>query len=192
MNSRRQRGTVSTWNEGKGFGFIASENETEDVFLHISALPRESPRPTVGDVVTYVTGSDEKGRLRAVQARLEGAGASPRAGRVIAICIAAAFLAALAVEAFRGRIVSDIPVVYAVMSAVTFAAYRHDKSRAQTGDWRASEKTLHLLEFFGGWPGALIAQQWLRHKNRKLSYQIVFWLIVLAHFAAWTFFMPRG
>ena len=95
MNARRQRGMVTTWNDGKGFGFIAAESETGDVFLHISALPAEIPRPAVGDVVTYVTGTDEKGRLRAVQARLEAAGTSPRTGRMIAICIGAAFLAAL-------------------------------------------------------------------------------------------------
>ena len=96
MNSRRQRGTVTTWNDGKGFGFIAPESETGDVFLHISALPAEIPRPAVGDVVTYVTGTDEKGRLRAVQARLEGARTSPSKARINAICFATAFLAALA------------------------------------------------------------------------------------------------
>ena len=191
MNARRQRGTVTTWNDSKGFGFIATDSETGDVFLHISALPAEFPRPVVGDVVTYVAGTDEKGRSRAMQARLERSANSPRAGRAIAICIVAAFLAALALRSFSGRIISDIPVVYGVMSAVTFAAYRHDKSRARKGDWRASEKTLHVLELFGGWPGALIAQQWLRHKNRKPSYQIVFWLIVLTHFAVWVFVMPR-
>ena len=48
-----------------------------------------------------------------------------------------------------------------------------------------SEAQLHLLELLGGWPGALLAQRRLRHKCSKRSYQIVFWLIVLAYqFAA--------
>ncbi|WP_147463771.1 DUF1294 domain-containing protein, partial [Pseudomonas amygdali] len=37
----------------------------------------------------------------------------------------------------------------------------------------------------GGWPGALLAQQVFRHKTRKVSFQIVFWLIVLAHQVLW-------
>jgi uncharacterized membrane protein YsdA (DUF1294 family) len=41
------------------------------------------------------------------------------------------------------------------------------------------------LELLGGWPGAFLAQRWLRHKCSKGSYQAVFWLIVLAYqFAA--------
>ena len=35
-------------------------------------------------------------------------------------------------------------------------------------------KTLHWLEFLGGWPGALIAQRVIRHKNKKTSFQVDF------------------
>ncbi|SJM91388.1 Cold-shock protein (fragment) [Crenothrix polyspora] len=49
--------------------------------------------------------------------------------------------------------------------------------------WRIPEKSLHTLELLGGWPGALLAQRTLRHKNRKPSYQVVFWLIVGLHVA---------
>jgi uncharacterized membrane protein YsdA (DUF1294 family) len=44
---------------------------------------------------------------------------------------------------------------------------------------------LHLVELLGGWPGALVAQQCFRHKTRKLSYQMVVWLIVAAHQLVW-------
>jgi uncharacterized membrane protein YsdA (DUF1294 family) len=69
------------------------------------------------------------------------------------------------------------------ISLLTYAVYGADKDSAQekTPDWRASEKLLHSLEFAGGWPGAFLAQRWLRHKCSKLSYQIVFWLIVSVH-----------
>jgi uncharacterized membrane protein YsdA (DUF1294 family) len=50
---------------------------------------------------------------------------------------------------------------------------------------------LHLLELCGGWPGALIAQHWVRHKVGKLSFQIIFWLIVAAHLVVWVFVVPR-
>jgi len=38
-----------------------------------------------------------------------------------------------------------------------------------------------LLEFLGGWPAAFLAQRVLRHKIRKISYQMIFWLIVVFH-----------
>ena len=47
------------------------------------------------------------------------------------------------------------------------------------------EVRLHLFELLGGWPGALVAQQAFRHKTRKLSFQLVFWGIVLLHQLFW-------
>jgi uncharacterized membrane protein YsdA (DUF1294 family) len=71
------------------------------------------------------------------------------------------------------------------MGSGTFLLYRIDKNRARRDQWRIAETTLHLCEFFGGWVGALLAQQWLRHKNQKLSFQVVFWLIVCSHLIFW-------
>ncbi len=65
-----------------------------------------------------------------------------------------------------------------LISLVTYATYWHDKRRAQAGGSRVSEATLHTLEFLAGWPVAYFAQQQLRHKTIKRSYQIIFWSIV--------------
>lgn len=75
--------------------------------------------------------------------------------------------------------------VYLFGSLLVFALYLHDKRSALRGDWRMPEARLHMAELIGGWPGALLAQQLLRHKTRKLSYQLVFWLIVVTHQVAW-------
>jgi len=72
----------------------------------------------------------------------------------------------------------------AVMSAISFAAYGLDKRRAVNGGRRVPERTLHLLAFLGGWPGALGGQRQFRHKTRKLTFLIVFWCIVALHVAA--------
>ena len=48
----------------------------------------------------------------------------------------------------------------------------------QAGASRVSEATLHFLELFGGWPAAYLAQQRLRHKTIKRSYQMIYWSIV--------------
>jgi uncharacterized membrane protein YsdA (DUF1294 family) len=70
-----------------------------------------------------------------------------------------------------------------VMSVVCFAAYGLDKRRAVQGARRISERTLHLLAMFGGWPGALLGQRKFRHKTKKLSFLIVFWFVVIFHLA---------
>ncbi|MDB6034689.1 MAG: hypothetical protein JWM16_5027 [Verrucomicrobiales bacterium] len=66
-------------------------------------------------------------------------------------------------------------------SVIAFLAYRSDKRRAEAGAWRIPESTLHILELIGGWPGAFLGQRTFRHKTAKISYQIVFWAIVLVY-----------
>ena len=67
------------------------------------------------------------------------------------------------------------------MSFFTWLSYWSDKRRAEAGEWRVPEATLHGFELLGGWPGAFLAQRQFRHKTAKISYQVVFCLIVLLH-----------
>ena len=84
------------------------------------------------------------------------------------------------------RGVSVIPLVaYGVVSLLAFLLYWSDKRKARADHWRTPENVLHAVELAGGWPGALLAQQLFRHKTRKLSYQLVFWIIVLMHQVFW-------
>ncbi|AYF48709.1 DUF1294 domain-containing protein [Pseudomonas fluorescens] len=79
-----------------------------------------------------------------------------------------------------------IPLVaYGVVSVIAFFLYWSDKRKARTDGWRTPENILHAVELAGGWPGALIAQQVFRHKTRKVSYQVLFWVIVLLHQVFW-------
>ena len=72
-------------------------------------------------------------------------------------------------------------IVVATMSLVCFIAYGLDKRQAVNGGRRVSERTLHLMAFLGGWPGALLAQLEFRHKTQKVKFRIVFWMIVVLH-----------
>ena len=80
-----------------------------------------------------------------------------------------------------------VAAVYGVMSITCFAVYAIDKRAARAKAWRTPEKTLWLLGLLCGWPGALLAQQWLRHKTAKRSFQVVFWITVAVNMAgfAW-------
>ena len=62
------------------------------------------------------------------------------------------------------------------MSTLAFITYAFDKSAAIAGRWRTPENTLHLVSLACGWPGALLAQQLLRHKTSKPSFVGLFWL----------------
>ncbi|MFB0985385.1 MAG: DUF1294 domain-containing protein [Phycisphaerales bacterium] len=66
----------------------------------------------------------------------------------------------------------------AFASIVTLLAHARDKSAARKGRRRTPERTLHLLEIVGGWPGAIIAMFLFHHKIRKPSYFLVTGLIV--------------
>ena len=82
--------------------------------------------------------------------------------------------------------ISLIPLsAYGIVSVLAFLLYWSDKRKARTERWRTPENVLHAVELAGGWPGALVAQQLFRHKTRKVSYQVLFWAIVLLHQVFW-------
>ena len=72
-------------------------------------------------------------------------------------------------------------IVAAITSLWAFVAYGIDKRRAQTGNRRVRESSLHLLALVGGSPGGFVAQRVFRHKTQKISFQLVFWMVVLLH-----------
>ncbi|AZP13512.1 DUF1294 domain-containing protein [Undibacterium parvum] len=77
---------------------------------------------------------------------------------------------------------------YLLLSLLCLVVYAIDKAAAKAGRWRTPENTLHLLALSGGWPGALLAQQWLRHKSSKLAFRIVFWITVVLNIALFLLF----
>jgi len=72
---------------------------------------------------------------------------------------------------------------YLLTSVVCGVVYAIDKAAARAGRRRISEATLLLLGVVGGWPGAIVAQQTLRHKTRKASFRRAFWVSVLLNVA---------
>ncbi|WP_372836020.1 DUF1294 domain-containing protein [Pontibacterium sp.] len=99
-------------------------------------------------------------------------------------CAAAIFLSTVVAATYFAWIPMPLGVVYLALSLLTFGVYAIDKSKAKRGGWRIPEKTLHLLSLVGGWPGALLAQQLLRHKSSKTSFRIVFWLTLCINLGA--------
>ena len=72
MTLTPHRGTLKTWKGDRGFGFIKPDVGDQDVFLHISALRPALRPPHVGDTITYTPFLQSDGRLRAMNATIEG------------------------------------------------------------------------------------------------------------------------
>ena len=62
---------------------------------------------------------------------------------------------------------------YFAWSMLAFFVFMADKRAARRHRRRVPERTLHLTEVLGGFPGAFIAIFMLRHKSSKPSFLIV-------------------
>ena len=200
----RKKGTITFWNDNKGYGFIEPVSGHDRVFVHISSLSKNGQRPAINQQVSFNLSKDKQGRPCAVKVlrvdeklphnrnRKRGDGGR-RYGRLIQLPLALAFLS------YVGKLVmtNETPVealyAYLGLSLLTFIAYAKDKSAAQNDQWRIREDTLHAFALAGGWPGALIAQQVLRHKSSKGSFRFVFWITVVVNCGVFVwFFTPNG
>lgn len=73
----RKHGTVTRWNDDRGFGFIEPAGGGPEVFVHVSSFPKGG-RPSNGELVSYEVDT-VRGRPQAV--RLARTAHAPRALR---------------------------------------------------------------------------------------------------------------
>lgn len=183
----RHQGRIHDWNDDKGFGFVTPNGGGDRAFVHIKAFSGRARRPVAGDVITYATARDAKGRLQATEIRFaKGVAAVDRQAKpgILAPTFALVIFAAIIGAGLIGKLPILVAAAYAAMSAVAFVAYGMDKAAANAGRWRTPESTLHALGLACGWPGAVLAQRLFRHKSRKREFQVVFWVTVAINLVA--------
>lgn len=190
-------GVLRSWDDERGFGFIAPTQGGQDVFVHVKAFKRKVGRPQPGQRVSFRVALGPQGKKRAVEVEVlqvprraplaePSRGVAPwGAANVAALCV---WLVMLVFGYGWGHPPLWLLGAYGVASVATFFVYALDKSAAEKGAWRTPESTLHTLALVGGWPGALVAQQVLRHKSSKAAFRNVFWLTVVLNmvgFLSW-------
>ncbi|WP_063355112.1 DUF1294 domain-containing protein [Shewanella mangrovi] len=192
----RGKGHLSQWHDERGFGFITPLTGEQQVFLHIKAMANRSRRPALGELLSYELEQDKQGRWQAKNAmtiedkQLLRRQAKQRqhrqqkhqAGRS-SLAWSLTLWPMLALASWQHLLPFYTPVWYFTMSLICYIAYAKDKAAAQQDSWRVAENTLQLQALIGGWPGALLAQQRLRHKSVKPEFRRVFVLMVLLNLA---------
>jgi uncharacterized membrane protein YsdA (DUF1294 family)/cold shock CspA family protein len=192
----RTKGKLTTWNDEKAFGYITPNTGGKPVFVHITAFGNRNRRPELNQLVTYALYTDKQGRPCAINATLAGdrlSSTPEKTTGLLSIIAANFFLVIIGVSVLAAKLPPVVLGLYLVISLVTFIVYALDKSAARKGAWRTQESTMHILSLAGDWPGALVAQQKLRHKTRKTSFRFVFWITVVLNCGvlAWLF-SPAG
>jgi uncharacterized membrane protein YsdA (DUF1294 family)/cold shock CspA family protein len=189
-------GTLKSWNDDRGFGFIEATHGGQEIFVHIKAFPAGTGRPLVGQQLSFEVETTDNGKKRARSVQYPARARTPRRARAESpapwtlprLLVIPVFAAIYGYVAWRWGFRPPVLLAYLGLSLAAFMAYAFDKSAAVSGRWRTAENTLHFLALAGGWPGALLAQQVLRHKTSKPDFVGVFWMTValnVAAFVAW-------
>jgi len=181
----RLQGKINNWDDDKGFGFVEQNGGGERAFVHIKAWKTRFRRPANGDVIIYELARENNNRLKAVNVHFSkdsrrsskrgGSKQNSRFGHYFFI----AFIGLLITSTALSKLPLIVPLYFLLMSVITFCAYAFDKSAARDGRWRTPESTLHFWSLIGGWSGALLAQNILRHKSSKVSFKRVYKVTVL-------------
>lgn len=191
-----QTGRLESWNDERGFGFIAPQGGGERIFVHINCLTRIATRPRVGDVVQFELGPGRGGRPAARRARIAGANPviptrrgepvrpRPFGGREMRRLLLATLLTAVLLA---GIGVAGLPALlgwaYLLLGAASLLAYGIDKRSAETDRWRVSEARLHRLDLGFGIIGGLAGQAVFGHKTAKRGFAATTSFIAMLHLA---------
>lgn len=148
------QGTLTNWNDDRGFGFIKPDGGGQDIFVNIKAFGRVSERPTNGAKLSFEVELGAEGKKRATRVEcIRSAGAigqrtqpAKRSRRpasadstgaswpVLALVSFAIFAVLYAWATFRWGVHYYVLLGYLALSGWTYVMYMHDKTAAELGE----------------------------------------------------------
>jgi len=194
--------------KGFGFILPADGDSKKNIFVHIKSFSDKRIRPEEGQQVTYTVQKNNDGRESAIKVsrasdhivknkngNSSNKNITPAYNRIktnktqlnlksnnsispLYITIILGFFGFLFYHTIEGKLPPIVIVIYIAMGILTYYIYAEDKDSAINNERRTSEKHLLKLSLLGGWIGALLAQQKFRHKTKKTSFQMSFWITV--------------
>ncbi len=181
----RFEGALISWDDARGFGFIEPDQGGAQIFVHIKTIVNRQGRPQIGQRYSFEIELGPQGKKRAKNV-LPAQALRPIGSRrdsqaqwgTATLFVIPLFVFVYGVVTVLWRPPSWVALFYVVASAVTFVVYRLDKAAASSQRRRTPEIHLHALSMLCGWPGALLAQQFLRHKSAKAEFRAAFWSTV--------------
>ena len=180
------KGKLTAWDDNKGYGFITPIGSQKKVFVHIKSFLDTRKRPKLGEVLLYNVSKDKNGKLRAIDVNrenIENNQSEKHKINLLNILLVLALFVILGLLVISSKLHPMIVLLYIGLSISTFITYAIDKSKSINNTYRISEKTLHMLSLLGGWPGAIIAQETLRHKSKKESFRSIFYMTIIFNIA---------
>lgn len=194
------QGVISRWNDQSGYGFIRLDNSNNSVYFHISSYGYEHSRPEEGDrVVFYAHWNEEKKKYSATRVlQEEDEKALPKAG-VVDFDVAyegrfsSVIFSVLILFYFFALFWAkwEFAAAILIISGLTFSLYRRDKWYALIKKkFRIPETDLYISALLGGWPGAIVARRFYRHKISKSRFMIFFWACMVLNTVV-VFFLIR-
>lgn len=182
-----ENGIIAKWQEEKGFGFIRPKDGGKELFFYINQYSHRHKRPQTSLEVQFYKSIDSKGRVCAIDVapikghKDNGYQIRQKLNSIILLTLFCSLLYFLYISKL---VPIELTYFYGIMSVLAFSMYAKDKNAAEWGRWRTSESTLHLLSVLGGWPGAAVAQSFLRHKSKKMSFRVTYWVTVITNCCA--------
>ena len=136
----RFEGTLTKWNDDRGFGFITPIPAGQEIFVHVSAFAHEGRRPQLNEALNFEITLNKDGKKQAVGVRRNGQASVPPSA---------------AVSRPRHRREDSRPeaqglstrfVVLVIACAVLAAAYWHYDRRNQRAKAMQAEAAAQLME----------------------------------------------
>lgn len=182
----RKTGKIVSWKVDNGYGFIEPTDGGKQVFVHIKSMSSKLIPPTIGQFVYFELSTDQQGRICAenvqpIRIDKPESKANEMSSLTKYSVLVLIFTITIIILSFMQIIPFYVFFIYFVLSLITFVMYAFDKIAAKNGSRRTPEDKLHFIALIGGWPGALIAQQVLRHKTVKKEFVSVFWVTVIVN-----------